>query len=153
MTFARAVSEAGSPIVGLVAGDGPMRGQLDGVAAPSLRILGHRDDLDRILRAGDAFAMTSEREAVSLALLEAMARRLPVVVSDRPGNPEAVGDDGIIVPFGDSQALADALRRLAGSPELRHELGERGRQRVERLYEARRMVAATRDVYERALRA
>ena len=151
MTFARAVAEAGPPIVGLVAGDGPMRAKLERAATPNLQMLGHRDDLDRVLRASDAFVTTSEREAISLTLLEAMARRLPVVVSDRPGNPEAVGEDGIIVPFGDPRALADALHRLDDSPDLQRELGERGRRRVERLYDARRMVTATRAVYEGAL--
>jgi len=151
MTFARAVAEAGPPVVGLIAGEGPMRAPLEVAASPNLRILGHRDDLDRVLRASDAFVMTSAREAISLAILEAMARRLPVVVSDRPGNPEAVGEDGIITPFGDARAIADALRRLVGAPELRRDLGERGRRRVERLYDSRRMVAATRAVYERAL--
>jgi len=148
LTFARAVSEAGPPVVGLVAGEGPMRAELERAATANLRILGHRDDLDRILGASDAFVMTSEREGGSFVMLEAMARHLPAVVSDGPGNPEAVGNDGIIVPFGDARALADALRRLVASPELRRDLGKRGRGRVERLYDAQRMVAATRAVYE-----
>ena len=151
MTFARAISEAGPPVVGLVAGEGPMRTELERTPSGNLRILGYRDDLDRVLRASDACVMTSEREGSSLVILEAMARRLPVVVSDGAGNPEAVGEDGIVTPFGDARAVADALRRLVASPELRRDLGERGRGRVERLHDARRMVAATRAVYEGAI--
>jgi glycosyltransferase involved in cell wall biosynthesis len=151
MTFARAVGDAGAPVVGLVAGEGPMREELERAAIPNLRLLGHRDDLDRVLHASDAFVITSEREGLSIAILEAMVRRLPVVASDGLGNPEVVGDDGLITPLGDARALADALRRLAGSPQLRRDLGERGRRRVERLYDARHMVAATRDLYEQVL--
>ena len=126
LTFARAVADAGPPVVGLVAGEGPMRAELDRAAAPNLRMLGHREDLHSVLRASDVFVTTSEREGLPLTVLEAMARALPVVASDRPGNSEAVGDDGLVVPFGDARALADALRRLAGSLELRRELGRGG---------------------------
>jgi L-malate glycosyltransferase len=151
LTFARAVGAAAPPVVGLVAGEGSMRAELSARSGKQLRILGHRDDLMRILPACDVFAMTSEREGLSLTILEAMASRLPVVVSDQPSTQEAVGEIGIVFPFGDADALAAAIRRLATSPELRAELGARGRLRVEQHYNARRMVEATRGVYERAL--
>ena len=98
-------------------GDGPLRPQVEQAAreAPWCR---HRDRLPlgrpaRILAAADFFVLSSQREGFSYALLEAMSLGLPAVVSDAPGNPEAVGDAGIVVPFGDVAGFAAAFRRLA----------------------------------------
>jgi glycosyltransferase involved in cell wall biosynthesis len=151
LTFVRAITAAGPPVMGVMAGDGSMRSEIESHAGGRLRILGHRDDLDHILPACEVFAITSEREGVSLALLEAMAHRLPVVVSDYRANADVVGEDGIVFPLGEADALAAALLRLAASSELRDELGGRGRQRVEQLYDARRMVEATRRLYQRVV--
>ena len=54
------------------------------------------------------FVLPSEREGQALAVLEAMAHELPVIVSDGVGNPEAVGSAGVVVPLGDVAALAEA---------------------------------------------
>jgi glycosyltransferase involved in cell wall biosynthesis len=64
--------------------------------------------------------------------MEAMACELAVVASDLSGIPELVedGHSGLLVPPGDAVALADALERLAGSPELRRALGSAGRKKV-----------------------
>jgi glycosyltransferase involved in cell wall biosynthesis len=95
--------------------------------------------------------MPSGREGLSLAVLEAMARGLAVVVSDGPGNPDAVGDAGIVFPYGEPQALANALDELASDPGLRARLGEAARERARTRFSAARMIAETREVYERAL--
>jgi glycosyltransferase involved in cell wall biosynthesis len=139
-------------LIGVFAGDGPLRAEIASRAGPDgARILGHRDDVERLLQAADVFAMPSEREGLSLAVLEAMARGLAVVVSDGPGNPDAVGDAGIVFPYGEPQALANALDELASDPGLRARLGEAARERARTRFRAERMVAETREVYERAL--
>src|SRR5262249_9691881 len=79
----------------LVVGDGPLRGDLEGLSrrlgvGGRVRFLGVRSDVPDILRAVDLFAMTSVSEAASLTLLEAMASELPVVVTAVGGNPEIV---------------------------------------------------------------
>jgi glycosyltransferase involved in cell wall biosynthesis len=142
---------ADAAVVLLVAGDGPMREQVSREAGDAARLLGFRRDVDRLLQAADVFVMPSAREGTSLALLEAMAHGLPAVVSDGPGNPEAVGETGVVVPFGDDRALAAALERLAGEPSTRASLGALARERVARNFSLASFLAATKRVYEEAL--
>jgi glycosyltransferase involved in cell wall biosynthesis len=154
LTAARAVrtlADSGESAVLLVAGDGPLRGELGRLSGPAVRPLGFRTDADRLLAAVDMMVMPSEREGLSLAVLEAMGRGVPVVVSDGPGNPEAVGDAGVVVPFGDSAALCEQLRRLAACPDERARIGERGRHRVAELFTIERWEADMRRVFQRAL--
>ncbi len=99
----------------LVAGDGPQADEVAGLASRAIRPLGFRRDVDRLLVAADIFVLPSTREGLSFAVLEAMAQGLALVVSDGPGNPEAVGDSGIVVPAGDVDAWAAALAALAPS--------------------------------------
>lgn len=142
----------GARAVGLIAGEGPLRESLEQRAGPAgARVLGRRDDVDDLLQAADVFAMPSEREGLSLAVLEAMSRGLALVVSDGPGNPDAVGDAGLISSYGQPGALAGALSKLAGDPALRSRLGEAARARFAARFTAERMVEETRAVYERAL--
>lgn len=64
--------------------------------------------------------------------VEGMASGVPIVASSSGSLPEVVGDAGMLVPPGDPDALATALRRLADEPERRRELGNRGRTRAAR---------------------
>jgi glycosyltransferase involved in cell wall biosynthesis len=129
-------------LVLLVAGDGPLMPDLRRMAGPGVELLGMRDDVDRLLTACDAVINTSRWEGLSLALLEALWRGRPIVATDAPGNPEAVGDGGIVAPA-DAVALADAVVRLLTEPGLLDHLGGRARARAEREFDARRMVEAT----------
>jgi glycosyltransferase involved in cell wall biosynthesis len=79
------------------------------------------------LRAADVFCLPSYREGLPMAILEAMAVGLPVVVTPVGGIPDVVrdGESGFVVPPGDAQSLADAVGALAVDPELRRRLGAR----------------------------
>jgi glycosyltransferase involved in cell wall biosynthesis len=138
-------------VVGLIAGDGPLRGAVEAGSGTAARVLGERGDVPELLAAVDAFALPSEREGLSMALLEAMAAGVPAVVSDDPGNAEAVAEAGLVVPIGDRIGLSDAIARLAADPSLRSGLGRAARERFLRSFTAERMVEQTRGVYERAL--
>ena len=143
-----------SPDAGLVAalaGDGPLLESLRARESSAVRVLGHRDDPGRLLAAADVFAMPSSREGLSLAVLEAMSHSLAVVVSDGPGNPEAVGDAGLVFPAGDSAALASALVALAGDAGERERLGRAARSRVERQFRKEHFLAGMVRVYEDVL--
>lgn len=82
-----------------------------------------------LMRKGDIFALPSVEDAYPLAVLEAMASGMPVVVTDHVGTSEMIEDgvSGFIVPAGDSIALSDRLRRLADDSELRVRMGAAGR--------------------------
>jgi glycosyltransferase involved in cell wall biosynthesis len=114
---------------------------------------GFREDAPRIASAFDVFAMSSEYEGLSIAVIEALALGKPAVVTRVGGLPEVVEDgrEGLVVPPGDPDALASGILRLLGNPELRARMGEAGRRRAE-AFDIRRAVARTEQVYERLLR-
>jgi glycosyltransferase involved in cell wall biosynthesis len=146
---ARAALRTSTPL--LFVGQGPLRAGVERLARPPVHVLGQRDDVPRLLAAADFFVLMSEREGLSFALLEAMGHGLPTIVADVPENLEAVGDSGIAVPYGDEEATARALRRLAGDGEERAKLGAEARRRVANLFSLDGMVARTRAVYDDVL--
>lgn len=116
--------------------------------APGLICLGERQDALRILHAMDVFVSASAYgEGFSNAIAEAMSCELPIIATHVGDSGRIVGDCGIIVEPGDSNALAEAIRTLWQNPALRHELGHRARQRITEEFSLQRMVLAYRDFY------
>jgi glycosyltransferase involved in cell wall biosynthesis len=111
-------------------------------------------DLEELYSCAMAYVLPSEVEGLSISLLEAMAFGLPVVVSDIPGNTEALGDPpaGIVYPLRNSHALAMGLRRIAEDPDLRRDLSEKAVERVRREYDWETIADQTLAVYLKALR-
>lgn len=128
-----ALAARGTPVVGVVVGEGPLEGELRDLVkrldAP-VELLGHRDDVGAIITTARATVLTSGFEAVAFAAQEAMWIGRAVVASPVPALEWLVGDAG---RFADSaEGLAEALVGLADR-ELAAELGERAAQRVRRL--------------------
>jgi glycosyltransferase involved in cell wall biosynthesis len=150
LTAVRAAAAVGPPFVLLVAGAGPLEPAVRAVAGPSVRVLGFRDDAQALLAAADVFVLPSRREGLSFAVLEAMGHELAMVVADGSGNPEAVGDAGLVLPVGDVAAFTATLRELAHDAARRAELGRRARARVAERFDAERLRAGVRAAYARA---
>jgi glycosyltransferase involved in cell wall biosynthesis len=148
---ARAAAAKGAPVVLLVAGDGPQAAEVGALASAAVRPLGFRGDSARLLAAADVFVLPSEREGLSFAILEAMAAGLAMVVADGAGNPEAVGEAGIVVPAGDARALSAALTEAAGDAGLRARLGAAARERVQSEFSLDRMLTPVAAAYAAAL--
>jgi glycosyltransferase involved in cell wall biosynthesis len=141
------VAAARSDVDWLLVGDGPLRGDLEQQVSSlalqnRVRFLGVRSDVAALLQAADVFAMTSTSEAASLTVLEAMASRLPVVVTAVGGNPEMVrqGIDGLLVPRADAAGAAAALLHVLDNPAVAAGMGAAGRTRVEERYRLSRTV-------------
>ncbi len=81
------------------------------------------ESMPRLYQTSDIFVLPSCNEGMSIALLEAMATGLPVVVTDTGGTRELVNDNGFVIPWADPIALADAIGRLAASADLRRRMG------------------------------
>ncbi len=113
-------------------------------------LLGHVPQAHRYLSALDAFVLPSLEESFGLALLEAMAARLPVIATLAGGIPEVVGDTGELVPSGDEAALADAMVRTYRMPyEGRHNAGERACRRVRARFDLPHYYTAYQDLVRR----
>lgn len=126
----------------LIAGAGPREAELKSLSSwlglsARVHFLGFCPDVERWMQAADAFVLTSRREGLPLALLEAAACELPIVATDVPGTREAVESlgTGRLVPPGKPQALAAAMRELTQRSESQlHAMGSRERHHAELRY-------------------
>jgi glycosyltransferase involved in cell wall biosynthesis len=143
-----------------IVGDGPRRSELEGlVRARGLErtvvFLGHREDIPALLGAADVFVLPSKSEAFPNGAIEAMASGLPVIASAVGGLLDLIEPDrtGLLVPAGDAEALAAALRRLFSDPVLAGRLGEAAQAQVRQRYSFERMVASFEELYTTGLAA
>ncbi|MGH3136732.1 MAG: glycosyltransferase, partial [Gaiellaceae bacterium] len=136
-TLIRAAAAADDPrLVLVLAGEGPEREKLELLA----KELGVRavfvgdaawERIVEVYVAADVFALLSEREPWAVVVNEAAACGLPLVLSDRVGAAHDLlrdGENGALVPAGDVEAAAQALRALATDPALRRVQGTRSRE-------------------------
>jgi glycosyltransferase involved in cell wall biosynthesis len=115
----------------------------------NVRLLGFREDLDRLLCCLDLVVHPALMEGLGVSLLQAAAAGVPLVASRAGGLPEAVrdGENGLLVPPGDPAALAAAMGRLLADPDLRRRMGEAGRALVRREFSLDAMVEGNLAVY------
>jgi glycosyltransferase involved in cell wall biosynthesis len=123
-----------------------------------VKSIGQRWDILDWLDASDIFILTSLADAApSLAVMEAMAKGLPVVATAVGGIPEGLGDTGKLLPDpntdpeGTAKELAKTVEAWAMNPELRHQIGQACKQRAEKLFKEERMLAESIEAIEKAL--
>lgn len=142
-----------APVHILVVGEGPEAGALAALAAsPGLagrvHFAGFQPQPLPWLAAMDVFVLASGKEGLPRVILEAMLLGKPVVAARVVGSRELVveNETGYLYDHGDIAALAAHLEKLAAAPELRAELGARGRQRVLADFSIERYVAGVEAV-------
>jgi glycosyltransferase involved in cell wall biosynthesis len=142
----------------VVVGDGWQRGEVEAEVArlglaDRVYLLGLRMDVPVMLRAFDAYLLTSSHEGLPRTLPQAMAAGLPIVATRVGGVPNAVEDGrtGWLAAAGDAEALGDRLLRLAADPEGARRMGEAGRAKVEE-FSAGRMSRQLEELYDRLAR-
>ena len=119
----------------VIAGDGPLRAELEALArSQGLRIkftgFIDREALARLYASASIFVLPSLQENFPMVLLEAMSAGCAVITTDHPGCREVVGNAALTTPAGDSEALRDRLALLLADPERVAALGEAGRNRA-----------------------
>ncbi|SHH04949.1 Glycosyltransferase involved in cell wall bisynthesis [Pollutimonas bauzanensis] len=122
------------------------RWQREGV----VECLGERSDIAALYQQSHIAVLPSYREGLPRSLVEAAACGRAVVTTDVPGCRDAIepGVSGLLVPVRNARALADAVMRLAGDAQLRHQMGEAGRRLAEREFDIRKIVQTHVDLYE-----
>lgn len=150
----------GSGTTTLVVGDGPLDTELRllakqrGLSDRSLRFLGRRTDVPKLMAAADGFVMSSAWEGLPLVLLEAAAARLPVVATDVGGNGEVVVHEqtGLLVPAREAIRLANAMERvIEQTPDERAVWGERARRVLLERYDLNTVVDTWEACYRELL--
>jgi glycosyltransferase involved in cell wall biosynthesis len=152
----RAVASSGLDVHLVLAGEGPERAALTALAAEKgvasrVHLLGHCNDVDRVLGAFDVFVLPSFSEGMSNTLLEAMAAGVPPVASDVGGNGEIVRDgvDGRLFRSDDEAGLAACLVALCRDDDERARLAAAARERVLSTFDIDQMIERYEQLYER----
>lgn len=146
--------KANSTVKGLFIGEGDMDEEVD-VYIEQHKMKDYlyrspfRTDVPEVLHSIDVYCLPSLWEGLSIALLEAMAMRKAIVATPTDGTCELIhnGENGIVVPFNDSQILANAINKLATSEEKRKQYGLSARSIIEKKYDAKRVAEKVTEIY------
>lgn len=150
----RLAHTANPSIMGLFVGEGDMDAEVDAFIATHQMSdyvfrSQFRTDVPNLLHCIDAYCLPSLWEGLSIALLEAMAMGKAIVATPTDGTKEVVTheDNGLLIPFSQPQALADALTRLREDFVLRKRCGEHARQLVAQRFDAQRVSDVVSEIY------
>jgi len=139
----------------LIIGDGPRRRELENLTyglgiARNVIFTGFVKNIQDILSILNVGALTSEREALPLTLLEYMASSKPIVATEVGGVGEVVknGTNGFLVPRGDYVAFAGRINDLLHNPALASEFGESGRSILKSRFSEDRMMEEILRIYD-----
>jgi len=142
-----------------LAGEGPLRGELDSLAetlgiAGRVRFLGWRDDGPRLLASADLFVCPSRHEPLGNVVIEAWAAARPVIAAASQGPSQLIqgGQDGLLTPIDDDAAMAAAIARLLADPALAATLAGAGRAAYEACFTETAVVARYLDFFDRVTR-
>lgn len=130
----------------LLVGEGPEREKIEREIASrnlhdTVRLLGQRSDIRRLLAAADLFLLTSISEGIPVTFIEAMAAGLPIVSTAVGGVEEVVVDrqTGLVAPSGDDQRLAACVLKVLQDRDQAQAMGHRGRERAFEMFSERAM--------------
>lgn len=126
-----AASAAGTPVHGLMAGDGPMRSEMEALATSLSAPITFTGFLNQSAMvdayvASDILVLPSEQDTWGLVVNEAMTNGRACIVSDRVGcGPDLIlaGQTGFVFPLGDAGALADCMRRISETNGMASRMG------------------------------
>jgi glycosyltransferase involved in cell wall biosynthesis len=139
-----------------IAGAGPLDAKLKALAkelgvADRVRFLGWREDASALYRAADICVFPSRFEPLGNVVIQCWAHGIPIVAaaSQGPGALIRDGEDGLLVPVDDAEALAAGVRRLLDDPMLPIKLIQNGHARVEGEYSEAAVVAQWKALFAR----
>ena len=141
-------------VVFLLIGDGPLRAKLQReYSSPAIHFIGYRKDLPYLLPAMDIFVLPSLLEGLPMAVLEAMASKLPIVASRVGEVPSLVGiENGTLVEPNNTRELKRCLIYLIENSALARTMGEKGYHLVKSHFSSERMAGDYIGIYREVMR-
>jgi glycosyltransferase involved in cell wall biosynthesis len=144
----------------VVVGDGPLAASFrdrirEGAMEGAFEMVGETYEPAKFYALADVYLSPSRDEAFGLAVFDAMLHGLAVVATDINGHKDAIrhASSGLLFPWGDWQAAAEFLIRLADEPSLRTSLASEAQKTILRDYSVTRMANSYEECYRAALRA
>ena len=159
LAAAAILHDRSAPMHVVAVGQGPLEAEMRQRAMELglddvVTFIGFRDDATSVMAACDIFVLASQWEGLPVAIMEATALGLPLVLTDVGGISEEFTDglDALLVPPRQPDALADAIEELVRSAERRERLATASAQRAAD-FDSSRAVLAVEDAYRRVSRA
>jgi glycosyltransferase involved in cell wall biosynthesis len=123
----------------VIVGDGDARAKHERMAGSiqeNVIFTGFRNDVCNLMSAADVFVLPSLSEGCPVVVLEASACGVPVIATGVGGVPDLVdnGNTGIVVKPRSVAELSQAILQMMGNPDLRSEMGRKGRERIEQRF-------------------
>lgn len=154
----RLTEKTALPFTMVLAGDGPLlepsKAQAKALGLSNqVKFIGFRKDIKNLFKGSDLYVNSSQHEALSFLLVEAMAAGLPVIATDMGGNRDIVNDEtdcGLLVEYDRPESMSDAMKRLMEEPTLLARCKENALRAIDERFEVHKMAAATYRVYEKA---
>lgn len=137
-------------------GEGARRGEIEALVAKSglgktIHFLGYRRDIPALFRAANCATLISRREGLPRSVMEALCLEVPVAGSNARGITDLLaGGGGLIVPVGDTRALANAICEIVDNPEKAGQMGAAGRRSMAP-YSLDNVLTLHEQLYRRAL--
>ncbi len=135
----------------LIVGNGTLEQQLKEQAQefPEIIFTGYVSDTASLLNITDVNVISSESEAMSLAILEAMSIGKPTVATDVGGNGQLISDkkEGLLVPYADAEKLKDAFVYMAENAEFRQTCEKNAKEKYLKEFTAEIMVKNLEELY------
>jgi L-malate glycosyltransferase len=155
---ARIVSESVPEAGFLLAGEGELTERLQRLARElgieqRTYFVGRCENVPALLQASDVCVLSSKAEGFSNSILEYMAAARPVVATDVGGAREAIveGGSGFLISSGDHETMAARIISLLQDPQVAEEMGQLGRELVERKFSCEAQLGNTEKLYETLL--
>ena len=147
------------PFTLVLAGDGPLlepsKAQVKELGLEEqVKFIGFRKDIKNLYKGSDLYVNSSQHEALSFLIIEAMAAGLPVIATDMGGNSDIVNDQtgcGLLVEYDNPDSMAGAMKRFLEEPDFAAQCRKRALATIAEKFEVHKMAQATYAVYEKAL--
>ena len=125
-----------------------------GLTDDQVRFIGFRKDIKNLYKGADLYINSSQHEALSFLIIEAMAAGLPCVITDIAGNPDILKgpeQGGLLAVYDDPESMARCMKSFLEDPDFLARCRANARKNIEERFEIHKLAQDTYQVYEKAV--